>query len=64
MSSAFLTRDAQAKDRGAVDGVLLRVAHQFEHDGPWPRDGHEREAALRRAFSVPSVEARDSCNAS
>ena len=28
-------RDAEAKHRGAVGGVLLCVAHQFERDGPW-----------------------------
>ena len=39
-------RDPEAEDRGAVDGVLLRVAHQFERDGPRPRDGYEREAPL------------------
>ena len=36
--------DIQAKERGAVDGVLLRVAHQFEHDGTRPWDGYEHEA--------------------
>ena len=39
------SRDIQAKERGAVDGVLLRVAHQFEHDGTRPWDGYEREAS-------------------
>ena len=39
-------RDAEAENRGAVDGVLLRVANQFESDGPRPRDGYERETTL------------------
>ena len=50
-------RDTQAKDRSTVDRVLLRMAHQFDSDGPWPRDGYKREATLQKAFSVPSVEA-------
>ena len=39
-------RDAEAEYRGTVRWVLLRVAHQFERDGPGPRDGDEGEAAL------------------
>jgi hypothetical protein len=39
-------RDARAKVHGAVEGVLLRVAHQFESDDPRPRDGYEREDPL------------------
>ena len=39
-------RKAEAEHRGAVDGVLLRVAHEFERDRPRPRDGDEREPAL------------------
>jgi len=32
-------RDAETEHRSAVGRVLLRVAHQFERDGPGPRDG-------------------------
>ena len=39
-------RDAKAENRGAVGRVLLRVAHQFERDGPGPRNGDEGETAL------------------
>jgi hypothetical protein len=39
-------RDTEAQHRRAVVRVLLRVAHQFERDGPRPRDGDEGEAAL------------------
>ena len=39
-------RDAEAQDRRAVVRVLLHVAHQFEGDGPRPRDGDEGETAL------------------
>ena len=39
-------RDAEAKHGGAVGGVLLLVAHQFERDGPRPGNGDEGETAL------------------
>ena len=39
-------RDAEAEHGGAVGRVLLRVAHQFERDGPGPRNGDEGETAL------------------
>jgi len=39
-------RDAETENSGAVGRVLLRVAHQFERDGPGPRDGDEGETAL------------------
>jgi len=39
-------RDAEAEHRGAVGWVLLRVAYQFERDGPGPRDGDEGETPL------------------
>ena len=39
-------RDAKAEHRGAVGRVLLRVTHQFERDGPGPRNGDEGETPL------------------
>jgi len=38
--------DAETENSGAVGRVLLRVAHQFEGDGPWPGNGDEGEAPL------------------
>ena len=38
-------RNAEAVHRGIVGRVLLRVAHNFEGDGPRPRDGDEGETA-------------------
>jgi len=39
-------RDAEAKHRGAVGGVLFYVAYQFERDGPWQENSDEGETAL------------------
>ena len=38
-------RDAEAEHGGAVGRILLRVAHQFERDGPAPRNGDKGETA-------------------
>lgn len=39
-------RKAEAEDRSAVDGILLRVAHELQRYGPRPGDGDEREPPL------------------
>ena len=41
-------RDAEAEHGGAVGRILLRVAHQFERDGPGLRNGDEGETALAK----------------
>ena len=61
-----VSHNIQAKDRGVVAGVLLRVARQFECDGPWPQDGYECEAPLAevvggRAFAAGSSRIRSDC---
>jgi len=39
-------RDDEAENGGAVGRVLLRIAHQFERDGPGPGNGDEGETPL------------------
>ena len=39
-------RDAETENHSAVGRVLLHIAHQFERDGPGPRNGDKGETAL------------------
>jgi len=39
-------RDAEAKHRGAVGGILHCMVHQFERDGPWQGNSDEGETTL------------------
>ena len=42
----FRPNSATAEHHGAVGWVLLRVAYQFERDGPGPQDGDKGKTPL------------------